>query len=499
MIPTGVALYTASQTRALDALAIEHESLSGYTLMTRAATAALRLIGERWPDQAPLHVVCGTGNNGGDGFVLARLAAAAGLAVRLYQVGDPARVEGDARRARADALEQGLSLTPLPEQFERGVIVDALLGTGLKGEVRPQQAAAIELINRSQGPVVALDIPSGICGDRGRVLGTAVRADVTLTFVGRKRGLYTGAAVDYCGTVLFDDLGIPSAVYRRVLPLSRQLNLSNLLAGLPASRARSTHKGHNGHVLVIGGAPGLGGAALLAARAAARCGAGLVSMATHPDTVAAANAACPEIMARTVRNVHEFAPLLARASVLVIGPGLGLSPWAEQMWQAALRRALPMVIDADALNLLSERGDRLNSPCILTPHPGEAGRLLGVGAADVQTDRFDAVARIATRYGAKVLLKGAGTLVVDDDNAEAIDLCPYGNPGMATGGMGDVLSGVLGALLAQGLSASDAARLGVCVHGRSADLAVRRDGERGLLASDLLPWCRRILNGRLDD
>jgi NAD(P)H-hydrate epimerase len=343
---------------------------------------------------------------------------------------------------------------------------------------------------------VAVDIPSGLCSDSGCVRGVAVHAAHTVTFIGRKRGLYTAAARDHCGELHFDALGVPGEVHETVPAGAELLSLGALLAALPP-RARTAHKGHFGHVLVIGGGRGMAGAAAMAAESAARCGAGLVSLATWPGNVAATVARRPEVMAHGVAHGHELEPLLARASVLVIGPGLGRGPWAQQLLVRALATGKPAVLDADALNAIADGEVPAELPraqCVVTPHPGEAARLLGTTTPGIEADRFAALQRLRALFPGAVVLKGAGTLVASGAAGGRTGVCPYGNPGMASGGMGDVLSGVLGALLAQGLVPGDAARLGVCLHARAADLAAAAEGERGLLATDLVPWLRRLLN-----
>ena len=508
-------LYTAAQARELDRIAIDEFGVSGIGLMTRAGRGAVGCLREGWPGCDAVHVYCGTGNNGGDGFVAAAVARARGMRARAYQVGDPGKIKGDALLARERAAAEGVEITPFAPGDPpptSGVIVDALLGTGLSGELRGDYAAAIDLINASGLPVVALDIPSGLCADSGSVLGRAVRARRTITFIGLKRGLLTGAAGEYCGEIILDTLEVPTAVYERVPADAFRLDWRQCLAAFPR-RSANAHKGDCGHVLVLGGEDGMGGAPLLAAEAAGRCGAGLVSAATRPQHVAAFLARRPEVMVRGVEHGNELdgspllnspelggksrgiesGGLLQRATVVAVGPGLGTTAWSEQLLHRALASKLPLVVDADALNLLAAGFGRDNIPgpdWILTPHPGEAARLLDCSTAQVQADRFAAVRELQQRFGGAIVLKGAGTLVCGGGD---IFLCPHGNPGMASGGMGDVLTGVLAALRAQGMSAVDAACLGACLHGRAADIAAAEDGRDGLLASDLPPRLRGLL------
>jgi NAD(P)H-hydrate epimerase len=485
-------LYTAANTRELDRVAIEDSGIPGIQLMSRAGRAAFELLQASWPEGCPLAIFCGTGNNGGDGFVVAALAQDRGIPVTVYQVGDARKIGGDAATARQAALDAGVEICPFTDDviLDSCVVVDALLGTGLSGDVRGDYLAAIESINRAGAPILAIDIPSGLCGDTGRRLGVAVAADATITFIGVKQGLLTGDAPDCCGELHFADLEVPAGVYEKVSVDAHRLNLEQELEALPAL-AVTAHKGRFGHAVVIGGDLGFAGAAIMAAEAAGRTGAGLVSAATRAAHVPAFLSRRPEVMAHAVEARGELDELLERATAIAVGPGLGQNAWAEQMLQRSLETTLPLVVDADALNLLArQRGQTRRDNWILTPHPGEAARLLGSDTASVQADRFAAAREIQSDCGGVVLLKGAGTLVCD---GETMYVCPYGNPGMASGGMGDVLSGILVALLAQGLSPRDAACLGVCLHAAAGDLAAE-DGMRGMLATDLLPFLRGLLD-----
>lgn len=487
-------LYTAKQCRDLDFFATE-SGIEGYVLMNRAGRAAFDLLARSWPISEPIQVICGLGNNGGDGLVLARLAHLQGREVTVYLSGDASKLQGEAECAYVDAQMQGVRILPVDTRtaITRGIIVDALLGIGLEGLVREPVAAVIRWMNAARLPVLALDVPSGLCADTGAVLGEAVKAEKTLMFIAAKRGLYTASGVEYSGEVMLDSLSVPEKLYEKAGTGVEHLQLPSLLSVLP-QRPRDAHKGMFGHVLVIGGNKGMAGAVLLAAEACARTGAGLVSIATRPEHVAAIVSRRPEIMAHGITSIHDLGPLLAAATVVVIGPGLGQDSWAEQMLYRALACGLPVVADADALNIISA-GRVVKAPYplqwILTPHPGEAARLLGSSVAEVNADRFASVKHLAGQYSATVILKGAGTIIASGQNTA---LCSYGNPGMASGGMGDVLSGVIGALLAQGLSLHEAARLAVALHAKAADLAACEQGARGLLASDLVLFIRQLLH-----
>lgn len=492
--PLPTALYTAEQVGELDRLAIE-SGIPGIALMKRAGRAAFDLLLERFPEPESICVYCGGGNNAGDGYVVAGLAAQRRIKVRIIEVGKPEKLRGEAAQAREFAQQESVPMTAFSdaEAPTEGVLVDAMLGTGLHGEVRGLFVDAIAQVNNSGLPVLAIDVPSGLDSDTGAILGTAVRAGVTITFIGLKRGLLTGSAPRQVGELVFADLGVPSDIYSQVTAEQELLERVQLMNALPR-RERDAHKGAFGHVMVIGGDTGFGGAAIIAAEAAARTGAGLVSLATRPEHMPAALVRCPEVMVCGVTSGQELEPWLERPDVLIVGPGLGRSSWGEQMLQQAVNSGLPMVLDADALNLIAEgrvvsRQQRDN--WLLTPHPGEAARLLDCSVKEIQDDRFAVVARLQQTFGGAVVLKGAGSLVAAPE--QLIGLVNAGNPGMASGGMGDLLSGILGGLLAQGLSPAEAARLGACLHAEAADLAVEDWGERSLLATDLIPELCQLL------
>lgn len=492
-------LYRAEQVRALDRIAIEDLGIPGAVLMERAGLAAFHACQQRWPGARRMTVVCGLGNNGGDGYVVARRAREAGLEVAVCQLGDASRLQGDALQAFQRMTQVGLKPVGLDAEALSGadVVVDAIFGTGLDREVGGLWANALATIQAAGTPVLAIDIPSGLHADTGSVLGAAVRAELSISFIGLKQGMFTNEGREYSGTIVFDDLGVPAEVYHRFSPSAQRISYGQLAFSL-APRARSAHKGDFGHVLVIGGDQGYAGAGRLAAEAAARVGAGLVTLATRGSHAAIIAANRPELMCHAVETPQALLPLLERATVLAIGPGLGQSEWGQQMLSVALAAQQPVVIDADALNLMARaaalQGGGFGASSqrwVLTPHPGEAGRLLGSSASAVQADRFAAVRALAERFGGVWVLKGSGTLVWSADGDMSV--VDEGNPGMAVGGMGDILTGVIAGLVAQGLSVSEAARMGVCLHGRAGDIAAAA-GERGLLAGDLFATLRALVN-----
>ena len=476
----------------MDRAALETLGIAGYTLMQRAGEAALRCLRERWPAARRIAVVCGPGNNAGDGYVLARLARAAGYEVTVLAASAPERLRADARRACEDWQGAGGAITSFTSQplTSADVVVDALLGTGLSGAVREDLARAIAAINRCGRTVLALDVPSGLDADRGEPLGEAVRAECTVTFVALKSGLFLGEGPQHCGVLRFDALGLADGPADTAVPQLERLVGADLERVLPR-RERSAHKGDFGHVLIVGGGPGMPGAARLAGEACLRVGAGRVTVAVAPQNVAAVVATRPELMCTPLNDAQTLSVLAARCDLIAIGPGLGQDAWAREVLAAALTSGKPLVVDADALNLIAATPPGGVREWILTPHPGEAARLLGLTGAAVQRDRLGALAALLGRYGGTVVLKGAGTLVGRSGAVPA--LCEHGNPGMASPGMGDVLTGVIAGLLAQCRDPWRAARAGVLVHALAADVAAQ-GGERGLLAGDVIEELRRCVN-----
>ncbi len=493
-LPT--ALYRAEQVQAMDKMAIEEYSIAGETLMERAGMAAFSQMRALWPDARRLLVLAGVGNNAGDGFVVARLARQAGLDVQVLQLGERDRLRGDARlnAQRFSALSD--AWRPFTGWLDDRVdlVVDALLGTGLERPLQGAWAEAVKAVNALRCPVFAVDIPSGLNADTGAVMGVAVQATASISFIALKQGMFTGQGPACCGQLGFDALQIPAQIYSRHLLSARRLDWAQLRR-LLQPRLRTAHKGHFGHVLVVGGELGFGGAARLAAEAALRTGAGLVSLFTRPEHRSAVLAARPEIMVHASNDAHELLPLLQNCSVIAVGPGLGTTAWGRRLFEQVMECSQPKVVDADALNLLAQQPVQRDD-WVLTPHPGEAARMLQRSVEQVQQDRFDTVRRLQQRYGGTVVLKGAGS-VISDGGRRPPAVCSEGNPGMASGGMGDVLSGVIAGFLAQGHDPVLATELAVCVHGAAATKAARA-GERGLLATDLMTHIRCLVNPEND-
>ncbi|WP_100638602.1 NAD(P)H-hydrate dehydratase [Marinobacter salexigens] len=485
------ALFSADSVRRIDQHIIEQLGVDGFDLMQSAARAAFRRLALRWPGVEPMLVLCGAGNNGGDGYLIAAHAVRHGLKVHCVAVAPAEKLSGDALKAWKKAVADGVEVRELADTGEpeldalfesSGLIVDAMLGTGVSGAPREPFAGIIVRSNRAGLPVLAVDLPSGLNASTGAAEGEVMQASMTVTFIGRKAGLHTGQGAAVCGDVVFEALNTDTRAGETPVALLR--SWKSVQGWLP-KRPANAHKGRFGHVLVVAGDRGFGGAGIMAAEAAARSGAGLVSLATRPEHVTAALARCPSVMVHGLTHGSELPPLLAAATVVVCGPGMGQSAWGQQMLQQVVESGKPRVLDADALNLLSTRAAVPANNQILTPHPGEAARLLDCLIAEVEADRLTAAKKLQSLYGGAVLLKGAGTIIAHGE--AAVDIAGGSNPGMATGGMGDVLSGIIGALYAQmPESLAQVAAMGAVVHLEAAARASVHKGYMGLIPTDVI-------------
>lgn len=483
-------LFDTHAARLLDTRATALLGGDGYALMQRAGQAAWQHVLQRWPAAHRITVVCGPGNNGGDGYVLAHLAHRSGRSVKVVHLAEHVPGTELSQRACTDYVAVGGEIGIFPEVVPHGdLLVDALFGIGLSRPPDAFATALIDAINGQSAPVLALDVPSGLDADKGSAPGKAVVASRTLQFIVRHAGLHTGEALEHTGELELEGLEVPVEIFSTVQPGASLLTQEALSYWL-LPRRRNTHKGESGRALCIGGDHGHGGAILLCAEAALRSGAGLLTVATREAHVSAILARRPEAMARAVESGDELKPLFSQVDAIAIGPGLGRGDWGRAMLKLALAADKPLVLDADALNLIAAEPCAL-ADAILTPHPGEAARLLGMDTAEVQRDRFAAAQAIAERYQAVVVLKGAGTIVAAPGQAPRV--LDAGNPGMAVGGMGDVLTGVIVALRASGMSAFDAASAGALLHSLAGDAAAEQ-GERGLLPADLFFPLRRLAN-----
>lgn len=484
-------LFTAVQVRELERRAIEDARIPVGTLMQRAGEAAWQQLKLQWPGAEHLLILCGTGNNAGDGYVLAHRALQEKLKVTVLTLGDRTRLPQSASDARGTFLKAGGKEQGFEGRLPAAdVIVDALFGIGLDRPVGGEWLKLIKEVNTCQMPVLSIDIPSGLNADTGMVMGEAIHADLTITYIALKAGLFTGSGPECTGLLRFDNLDVPPNLYGSLAPRARRLRSAAMRETALSRRRRDAHKGDYGKVLIVGGDHGMGGAARLAAEAALRAGAGLVTVATQGAHVSGFLSGLPEAMVHGIESADDLKPLLEKATVVAVGPGLGRSNWGRMLLKRVMAFDMPLVVDADALNLLSEAPHK-HGRWILTPHPGEAGRLLGTDTVTVQRDRYACVERIAERFDAVTVLKGAGSLIAAHGEATAV--CTAGNPGMAAPGMGDVLTGVIAALVAQGLSLPEAARQGVYLHAAAGDLAARQ-GERGLMAGDLMDPIHHLVN-----
>jgi hydroxyethylthiazole kinase-like uncharacterized protein yjeF len=504
-------LYTAAACRAIDAQAMAAESaggmgLTGPQLMQRAAQFALDTLLNLSPQLPGLSILCGKGNNGGDGYWVAVLAKRLGIPVQLIALAPKEELRGDARDACEQAIAAGMSLEDPDADFRYPVIVDALLGTGGQGAPRPGYAQAITRINEAQAFVLSLDLPSGLHADTGAAQ-LAVQADATVSFIARNIGLFTGRGPALCGQRYFSDLGV-AASYAQQHP---HVPLRHWHAGLMPKVPADAYKHQRGHVVIVGGCKGMGGAVILAAQSALCSGAGLVSVATDAANIAGLQARVPEAMwidPLVAEDDRSSASVLANAGIVVLGPGLGRGPWAAKVMDALAAYQGPMLVDADGLYWLAKHQQRYQhkyqhkrqqqgavfapQPLFLTPHAGEAATLLGTSVAEVAADPFAAVAAMASNYQARCLLKGPGTIFGD---ADAVSVCGHGNPGMATAGMGDVLAGLAASLIVQQPQNRSAGfDAGVLLHSAAADRAALELGQRGLTASAVIPSIGALLH-----
>ncbi len=462
----------------MDKAAVERDGLAEIELMRRAGTRVWREISERWPELSQITVFAGAGNNGGDAFVVAILARQNNLDVQFIVNGDLARQSETSAHYLGLWQQAGGDIESWHQQLIKGeLIVDGLLGVGLKRDLDEDWQLLINQINRCDAPKVAIDIPSGLNARTGVPQPCAVEAQLTVTFIGIKVGHYLADGVDYCGELIFDDLGISSSTAHSQTPALQVIDETNLC--LPEKRKHNSHKNRYGHVLVIGGDKGMVGAASLAAQAALRAGAGMVSVLVHPECVHSM-ASTPELM---VQSWNQIEDKLAQASVVVVGPGLGQTEAAKTCLTRISTITLPLVVDASALT--SEFLKSITSrQVVITPHPGEAAKLLSETTEYVQTDRLAASKQLCELYPFVSIIKGSGTIIRQAGQIPAINLS--GNPGMASAGMGDVLAGMVGALLGQRLDAIEAAKTSVYIHARSADLFAEQADETGLIASDII-------------
>jgi NAD(P)H-hydrate epimerase len=465
-----------------------------YELMLRAGQAAYEHLNACWPDARHWLILCGHGNNGGDGYVVARLGQAAGKQVTLLACEGAKPLPEEAQRARDAWLDAGGDIhaadAAWPEQVD--VIVDALLGTGINRAPAEPYSTLIQLANAHAAPILAIDMPSGLAASTGSVPGEVINATHTLSVLALKPGQITGKARDYIGELHYADLGLQAFLAAESAPMARY-DASALTQWL-RPRKPTSHKGDQGRLLVVGGDAGTAGAVRMTAEAALRSGSGLVRVLTHKDNIIPILTARPEIMVDELTD-EQLTAALAWADVIAIGPGLGQREWGKRALERVAESEKPMLWDADALNLLAISAEKRQNR-IITPHPGEAARLLNIKTSEVESDRLHAAQMLAQRYGGVVVLKGAGTLIASEQGEMAF--ADVGNAGMASGGMGDLLSGIIASLMGQKLALFDAACAGCVAHGAAADAVAAQRGTRGMLATDLLELLWQFVNPEMN-
>lgn len=507
--------YSAKQVLTNEALVAQRHKLAMYKLMERAGTAAFDVLCQRWPMIKSTLVVCGKGNNGGDGFILARLAHLAGIKVRVLINTDIICIKGDALTAYQAMIDVGVDdvftekLTKHINEFTGDIIVDALFGIGFYGALAAPMQNIITAINKHDTKVLSIDTPSGLCATTGFVNDEyAVIADVTVTFIVYKQGLLTGQAANFVGILILADIDLGAAFEQQVLSdVVYQASYPLLNDVIPLKKRLNTdHKGSVGQVLTIGGGKGMPGAIRLASEAALRCGAALVAVSCHQDNQALVFNGRPELML-AANEAKELASSIAmqKANVLLLGPGLGQTDWSNQLFDLIMaimvdsnsvdfheqkNKRKTLVLDADGLTLLSKT-KHFCSRWVLTPHPKEAASLLGCDVATIEADRFKAVRNIAQQYGGICILKGAGSLISD---GKQVVINSTGNAGMASGGMGDVLAGIVAALTLQANDYFAATCFAVYIHGAAGDIIANKNGQLGMLASDLFAPVQRLVN-----
>ena len=481
-------LYTARDCREIDARVINHGQVSGYELMTKAGQFTFNCVLKYYSQIDDIAIVCGRGNNGGDGYVIAALAASKGIKVKIFSLGEPAT--HDARKAFEFARQQDCEIIDCTAKPDLStaldcaqLIIDAMLGTGVDRDIEGYLGQMVDWINASKRPVLACDVPTGLHSDCGRIMGKCVRAERTVTFIALKAGLFTAQGKAQSGQVEFSDLDVDAQFYQPNTPHAKLLNRTQISQSI-CPRQESAHKGTTGYSVIAGGAPGMMGAVLMAAKAAYRVGCGRVQVVTHHQHRSLLALNCPEVLTWQGDDAcAEYDLNLGNFNALAIGPGLGQGQWGKKLYSRFMQSNLPMVVDADGLNLLAHEQQRREN-WVLTPHPGEAASLLGCHSSDVQFDRYSAVKQIVKQYGGVCVLKGSGSLIAAKNRF--IRVCNAGNSGQATAGMGDVLTGCITGLIAQGYDLFDAAIIATWLHASAADCVAEESGKIGIMATDLL-------------
>jgi|TARA_B100001250_G_scaffold392909_1_gene395146 NAD(P)H-hydrate epimerase len=489
-------IYSSFVVREIDSHAISSMRTSSYSLMCRAGEAAQIIINTHYSEAKKIVIFCGDGNNGGDGFILASLLLKNNKNVIVISVGSKESLSEEANQALNLYITNGGVVKKFEKaasyinEFEPDLYVDAILGIGISRNISGFYLEAINFLNSSSIPIVSIDIPSGLNSDTGIPMKIAVKASITIVLIALKQGLFLANAADYVGKIKFDGLGVPLELYDIFRPSLRIMNLSSLPSILPM-RSKSSYKGDNGTLLVVGGNENMGGAITLAAESALRSGVGMVKVATHIKNKDFILKRLPEVLCFGIETSNQLEDCLDDVDAIVLGPGLGNSSWSNNLYRIIINSKLPIILDADALNILARDKEKRDN-WILTPHPGEASKLLDKNSKEIQCDRMSNVKKISDRFGGVVVLKGCNTLVMQDGESSP-SVCTYGNSGMAVAGMGDVLAGIIGSLVAQNIKPIEAAIAGVMIHALAGD-AESINGKKGMIPSDLMSHIRRIVN-----
>ena len=478
-------LYSVQQSREIDQQAITEHGISGALLMQRAGFTLFKNIPS---EMQKITIFIGAGNNGGDGLVAAFFSIQANKNVKVVHLTDLDALKGDAKIMLEHAKKLGVKFIVYENNYQipddNEVIIDALLGTGINKHVSGKFQSAIQKINCSGSYIISADIPSGICGNTGRKYGDAVKANKTCTFVCYKKGLFTSDASDHLGELIYNDLGVPEVIYQNIKNNVFKLNFTKIEAELKV-RQQNSHKGSFGNLVVVAGDKGMAGAALMNSISALKMGAGKVHLITHPDHSHSVCINFPEIMVHGLSHTDEILKLCVDASAILVGSGMSIGlNWSDHLFSIIAKLEKPIIADAGILDYISESA-LMSQDVIITPHPGEAARMLKIKGDIINNDRFQAVYNLSKNYQCTAVLKGKGTLIHSARISDQIFLCPYGNPAMATAGMGDVLAGMMAGLRVQGYNSFQAAKIAVTLHSHKADDLVFNQGKKRLIASDI--------------
>lgn len=485
-------LHNIEQTRQIEHFLIKEQKIAEFDLMFNAGKAVFEQLQKYLKrnhknQKKPIFILCGAGNNGGDGFVIAALAQQAGYQVYCLEVGNFSRQSTTAQKAKEYALKNHTNIRSYDENInfsKNSIIIDALLGIGIKGQVQEHLANLINKVNDTKAFIISVDNPSGLDCDNGQILGSCIKANLTVTFLSHKQGLFLNYGSKQAGKIIFSDLNCNYQDFLNNINPKYHILDSEKLAKIIPPRTITANKGDFGHVLIIGGDYNMAGAVIMTALAACKNGAGKVTVLTRSEHISPLITRLPNVMTATYNKKEDLQDIIKGKTILAIGPGLGQSDWSKELFGFFIKSNLPKIIDADALNLLSQSNQKYNlENSIITPHPKEAARLLNISVLEVQKDRKKAIQNLYKKYGTITILKGANSLILD--NKENLYLCPYANPAMAVAGMGDILTGMISGLATQNISLFDAAILAVYKHGLQAQKISDKKGEIGLLPMDI--------------